>query len=39
MVLDGEIELKINGEREVYRKGDTYFIPKDIPHSAKIKAG
>ncbi len=39
VVLDGEMELTINGEKEVYRKGDTYFIPKDIPHSAKIKAG
>ncbi|HEB76746.1 MAG TPA: cupin domain-containing protein [Nitrospirae bacterium] len=39
VVLDGEMELTINGEKEVYGKGDTYFIPKDIPHSAKIKAG
>jgi quercetin dioxygenase-like cupin family protein len=39
IVLAGEIELTINGKKQVYRKGDTYFIPKDIPHSAKIKAG
>jgi len=39
VVLDGEIELTINGERQIYKKGDTYFIPKNVPHSAKIKAG
>jgi len=38
-VLNGVIELTINGERRIYRKGDTYFIPENIPHSAKIKAG
>ena len=39
VVLDGEIELTINGERQICKKGDTYFIPKNVPHSAKIKAG
>ncbi len=38
VVLDGEIELTIDGERQTYRKGDTYFIPEDITHSARIKA-
>ena len=39
VVLDGEIELIIKGTKKIYRKGDSYFIPKDIPHSAHIKAG
>ncbi len=39
VVLDGEIELRIDGERQTYRKGDTYFIPEDIPHSANHSAG
>ena len=39
VVLDGEIELTINGVRMIYKKGDTYFIPKNIPHSANVKAG
>lgn len=38
-VLDGEIELTIDGIKYIYYKGDTYFIPKNIPHCAKIKAG
>jgi quercetin dioxygenase-like cupin family protein len=39
VVLDGEIELTINAERQIYRKGDTYFIPENTPHGARIKAG
>ena len=39
IVLDGKIELTINGDKLTYKKGDTYFIPKDVPHSAKINAG
>ena len=39
VVLDGEIELIIEGKKNIFRKGDTYFIPKDIKHSAKIKKG
>ena len=39
VVLDGEIELTINGNENIFAKGDTYFIPKDVQHSAKIKAG
>ena len=39
VVLDGEIELTINGNENIFTKGDTYFIPKDVLHSANIKAG
>jgi quercetin dioxygenase-like cupin family protein len=39
IVIDGVIELTINDNKRIYRKGDTYFIPKNIPHSARIKAG
>lgn len=38
-VLSGKIELTINGIRKIYKRGDSYFIPKNVPHSAKIKAG
>lgn len=37
VVLEGEIALTINGIMKVFRKGDTYAIPKDVPHSARIK--
>lgn len=39
VVLDGQIELTIGGERRVLTKGDTYYIPKDVPHSARIEKG
>ncbi len=39
IVLEGEIELIINGKKEKYLKGDRYFIPKGVEHSAKIYAG
>jgi quercetin dioxygenase-like cupin family protein len=39
VVLDGESELTIGGKLHVLKKGDTYYIPKDVPHSGKLKAG
>ena len=39
VVLDGEIELTIAGKPGMLKKGDTYFIDKEVKHSAKIKAG
>jgi len=39
IILDGELELIINGVKNTYSKGDTYFIPKNVKHSAKIKKG
>jgi len=39
VVLDGRIELCINGNTQFFRKGDSYFIPEGTVHSAKIKKG
>ena len=39
VVLDGETELTIDGKKCNLTKGDTYFIPEDAKHSAKIKKG
>jgi len=38
-VLDGQIEFTIAGKKSLFRKGDSYFIPKGVRHSAKIKSG
>jgi len=35
LVLNGELEFVIAGERRFLRTGDIYFIPSDIEHSAK----
>ncbi len=39
IVLEGEIELAIDGVKRTYHKGDRYFIPEGAPHSGKITAG
>ena len=39
VVLKGEGELTIGGKVHTLRKGDTYFIPSGVPHSARAKVG
>jgi quercetin dioxygenase-like cupin family protein len=39
IVLEGRIDLTIDGKTITYRKGDRYFIPKGVKHSGKIFAG
>ena len=39
IVVEGEIELKINGVTKIYRKGDFYYIADGVPHSGRSKAG
>ena len=36
IVVDGEMELTIGGKKQVFRKGDSYFIPKGTVHSARF---
>lgn len=38
-VLEGQIELTIDGKKNTYGKGDRYYIPAGVPHSGKIHAG
>ena len=39
VVLEGKIEMVIDGVKKTFTKGDRYFIPNEIKHSAKIYAG
>jgi quercetin dioxygenase-like cupin family protein len=39
VVLAGEVELTVAGEKAVYRRGDTYYVPAGVPHAARVKAG
>lgn len=39
MVLEGKIELIIDGIKNTYMKGDRYYIPEGVRHSGKIYAG
>jgi len=38
-VLEGIIELIIDGNKQTYTKGDRYYIPAGVKHSGKICAG
>jgi len=38
-VLEGKIELVIDGKKKTYTKGDRYYIPEGVPHSGRIYAG
>ena len=38
-VLEGKIELTIDGKTECYTKGDRYYITEGTLHSGKIYAG
>jgi quercetin dioxygenase-like cupin family protein len=39
IVLEGKIDLILEGAKHTYSRGDRYFIPKGVKHSAKINAG
>ena len=39
LVLEGRIEMNVEGNRQVYGKGDRYFIPKGVKHSSRVFAG
>lgn len=39
IVLEGKIDLTIDGVKKTYTKGDRFFIPKGARHSAKVHAG
>ena len=39
VVLEGEIELELSGERRMMRPGDAALIPAWVPHSARSFSG
>ena len=39
IVLEGRIELTINGTKQMFVKGDRYYIPEGVKHSGNIYAG
>jgi quercetin dioxygenase-like cupin family protein len=39
VVLEGWVEFTIGGETKTYRRGDTYFVPDSVAHSAVISPG
>ena len=39
IVLAGSIEFTIGGETRTYSRGDTYYVPASVAHSAVIHPG
>lgn len=39
IVLEGQIDLVIDGKKHTFTKGDRYYIPAGVKHSGKIYAG
>lgn len=39
IVLEGKIELVIDGVKKIYEKGDRYYIPEGVKHYGRIFAG
>jgi mannose-6-phosphate isomerase-like protein (cupin superfamily) len=39
IVLEGRIELIIDGKKQCFTKGDRYYIPAGVKHSGKIYTG
>ena len=39
VVIEGELELTVNGSTSVHNKGSSYFIPAGAIHSGKVRAG
>ena len=39
IVIEGKVDLVIEGVKQTYRKGDRFFISKEKKHSAKVYAG
>ncbi|MGI8972962.1 MAG: cupin domain-containing protein [Gaiella sp.] len=39
VVLEGSIEFTIDGETRLYGRGDTYYVPRGVAHSAVIHRG
>ena len=37
IVVEGEIHLTIGGKTNIYAKGDFYYVPKGVVHSAVFK--
>ncbi len=39
VVIEGRIDLVIDGNLHMFTKGDRYFIPEGVSHSARVHAG
>ena len=38
-ILEGQIDLVVDGKKQTFTKGDRYYIPAGVRHSGKIYSG
>jgi quercetin dioxygenase-like cupin family protein len=38
VILDGEVEMTIDGRTRIFRRGDSYYIPDGVVHSARVRS-
>ena len=39
VVVEGRLDLTIGGVEHTFTRGDRYYIPAGVPHSARVHAG
>ena len=39
IVVEGKVDLVVEGLKKTYKKGETFFIPNKAKHSAKVYSG
>lgn len=39
VVLEGEMEMVIGGKSNIYRRGDSYYVPPGVSHVTRIRGG
>jgi quercetin dioxygenase-like cupin family protein len=39
VVVEGKVDLIVEGHKQTYKKGERFFIPEGAKHSAKVYAG
>ena len=39
VVIEGKVDLIVEGIKKTYKKGESFFIPKGAKHSAKVYSG
>ena len=39
LVVEGTVDLTLDGKTRTYKKGDCFYVPKDAPHSAMVHKG
>lgn len=39
IVLAGKVDVEVNDKKQTYKKGDHFYVEKNVPHSAYVYSG